>query len=41
VRWALEQGRMLRGQIARSDVERLLFTPVFYRLLDPALMGTP
>jgi hypothetical protein len=41
VRWALDLGRMLRGQVARSDLERLLFTPAFYRLLDPALMGTP
>ncbi|MGN9914690.1 PIN domain-containing protein [Phytohabitans sp. LJ34] len=41
VRWALNVGRMLRGQIARLDLERLLFTPAFYRLLDPPLMGTP
>ncbi|WP_196255730.1 PIN domain-containing protein [Micromonospora sp. WMMC415] len=41
VRWALDVGRMLRGQIARSDLDQLLFTPAFYRLVDPVLMGTP
>jgi hypothetical protein len=41
VRWAMDVGRMLRGQIARSDLDQLLFTPAFYRLVDPALMGTP
>ncbi|MFY1595901.1 PIN domain-containing protein [Micromonospora sp. WMMD737] len=37
----LDVGRMLRGQIARSDLDKLLFTPGFYRLIDPVLMGTP
>ncbi|MGC5054718.1 PIN domain-containing protein [Micromonospora sp. DT48] len=41
VRWVLNLGRMLRGQIARSDLDQLLFTPAFYRLVDPVLMGTP
>jgi len=41
VRWVLNVGRMLRGQIARSDLDQLLFTPAFYRLADPALMDTP
>lgn len=41
VRWALNVGRMLRGQIARSDLDHLLFTPAFYRLVDPIMMGTP
>jgi hypothetical protein len=41
VRWVLDLGRMLRGQIARCDLDHLLFTPAFYRLVDPALMGTP
>jgi hypothetical protein len=40
VKWALDLGRMLRGQVARSDLDQLLFTPAFYRLVDPALMGT-
>jgi hypothetical protein len=41
VRWVLDLGRMLRGQIARTDLDQLLFTQAFYRLVDPALMGTP
>lgn len=41
VQWVLDHGRLLRGQIARSDLDQLLFTPAFYRLVDPALMGTP
>lgn len=41
VQWVLNLGRMLRGQVARSDLEHLLFTPAFYRLIDPTLMGTP
>ena len=40
-RWVLDTGRMLRGQIAQSDLETLLLTPAFYRLVDPTLMGTP
>ncbi|GLY99856.1 hypothetical protein Acsp02_71090 [Actinoplanes sp. NBRC 103695] len=32
---------MLRGQIARSDLEELLLTPTFYRLIDPAMLNTP
>lgn len=40
VRWVLDQGRTLRGQIARSDLDQLLFTPGFYRLLDAAQTGT-
>jgi hypothetical protein len=41
VEWVWDTGRMLRGQVARSDLDQLCFTPAFYRLLDPALMGTP
>ncbi|MFI6240929.1 PIN domain-containing protein [Micromonospora sp. NPDC050795] len=41
VQWVLDTSRMLRGQIAQSDLEQLLLTPAFYRLIDPTLMGTP
>ena len=41
IQWVTDTGRTLRGQIARSDLEQLLFTPAFYRLIDPALRGTP
>lgn len=35
--WVLEQVRMLRGQIARSDVDKLLLTPSFYRIFESAV----
>ncbi|TCO45216.1 PIN domain-containing protein [Kribbella antiqua] len=41
VRWALDTARTLRGQIAQTDLEQLLLTPAFYRLVDPVMMGTP
>ncbi|WP_433018928.1 PIN domain-containing protein [Kribbella sp. CA-294648] len=41
VRWVMDTARTLRGQIAAGDLDRILFTPAFYRLVDPALMGTP
>jgi hypothetical protein len=41
LRWALDVGRTLRGQVARSDLDQLLFTPAVFRHVDPALMGTP
>ncbi|GAA2530850.1 PIN domain-containing protein [Winogradskya humida] len=34
VRWVFEMARMFRGQIRTSDVDRLLFTPGFTRLLS-------
>src|SRR6266536_976994 len=39
--WVTDNARMLRGQIARSDLDQLLFTQAFYRLVDPAMRGTP
>jgi hypothetical protein len=41
VRWVMNTARMLRGQIAQTDLDQLLLTPAFYRLVDPVMMGTP
>jgi hypothetical protein len=41
VRWVMKTARMLRGPIAQADLEQLLLTPAFYRLVDPVMMGTP
>jgi hypothetical protein len=41
VRWVMDTARMLRGQIAQADLDQLLLTPAFYRLVDPVMMGTP
>ncbi|MFC6156129.1 PIN domain-containing protein [Kribbella jiaozuonensis] len=41
VRWVMNTARTLRGQIAQTDIDQLLLTPAFYRLIDPVLMGTP
>lgn len=40
VGWALGIARMLRGQISSSDLDQLVFTPTFYRLLDRQGAGT-
>jgi hypothetical protein len=41
VRWVMKTARLLRGQIAQADLDQLLLTPAFYRLVDPVMMGTP
>jgi hypothetical protein len=38
-RWVMNTARMLRGQIAQADLDQLLLTLAFYRLIDPVMTG--
>lgn len=39
VGWVMNTARLLRGQVAQADLDLLLLTPAFYRLIDPVMMG--